>query len=83
MVVHEAQVSQADLDAAVAVLTDPELVALLDLARPPCDPPTDVWDSMLLVDDEARHANGVTFCTDAPIAAARAALDDLVDRYLP
>ena len=83
VVVHKAQVSQEDLDAAVAVLTDPDLVALLDLAGPPCEPPTDIYDSMLLVEEDARHSNSVTFCTDAPIAAARAALDDLVETYLP
>ena len=83
VVVHQAQVSQEDLDAAVAVLTDPELVALLDLAGPPCEPPTDIYDSMILVEEDARHSNSVTFCNDAPIAAARAALDDLVEAYLP
>ena len=83
VVVHEAQVSREDLDAAVAVLTDPELVALLDLAGPPCEPPTDIYDSMLLVEEDARHSNSVTFCSDAPITAARAVLDDLVESYLP
>lgn len=83
VVVHQAQVSQADLDAAVPVLTDPALVALLDRAQPPCEPPSDIFDSMTLVEEDARYSNGVTFCTDEPIAAARAVLDDLAETYLP
>jgi hypothetical protein len=83
VVVHEATVSQSDLDEAIAVLTDPALVALLDLGEPPCEPPTDVFDSMLLVEDGDRHTNSVTLCDDDPIVAARAALDDIADAYLP
>ncbi len=83
VVIHEAQVSAGDMEEVVAVLTDPDLVALLDLAQPPCEPPTDVYEDMTLVVDSQRHGNAVTFCDDAPIVAARAALADLADRYLP
>jgi hypothetical protein len=38
---------------------------------------------MTLVDDDRRHSNGVTFCDDAPIVAARAAITDLADQYVP
>lgn len=82
-VVHEATITGAELDEVVAVVTDPDLVALLDLRQPPCDQPTDVWDAMTLVVDETRHDNDVTFCDDEPIVAARAALDELAAAYFP
>lgn len=83
VVVHEAEVSPADLADAIAVLTDRDLVALLDLGEPPCEPPTDVFEQMLLVAGGREHANSTTFCEDAPLVAARAALDDLADAYFP
>lgn len=82
-VIHEAEITQAELDEVIRVVTDPDLVAILDLGRPPCEPPTDVFESMMLVLDDGRHGNSVTFCDDAPLVAARAALDDLVDAYFP
>ena len=83
MVIHEAQVSAGDLADIIPILTDADLVALLDLHQPRCEPPTDVFEDMTLVDDDRRHSNAVTFCDDAPIAAARAAITDLADQYVP
>lgn len=83
VVVHEAQVSAGDLADVIPILTDADLVRLLDLQQPPCEPPTDVYEDMTLVDADRRHSNGVTFCDDAPIVAARAAITDLADRYVP
>jgi len=82
-VVHEATITAAELDHVVAVVTAPDLVALLDLRHPPCPEVADAWDEMTLVDDEASHDNVVTFCDDDPIVAARAALDDLAAAYVP
>jgi hypothetical protein len=81
--VHEATITAGELDEIVAIVTDPDLVALLDLRHPPCPEVADAWDEMTLVDDDASHDNVVTFCDDDPIVAARAALDDLAAAYVP
>jgi hypothetical protein len=81
--VHEAMVPAADRDAVVATLTDPALVSLLDLGKPPCPPPTDVGESMTLSAGGRKHTNQVTLCQQPPIAAARGALEKLVQTYLP
>jgi hypothetical protein len=80
--VYEAMVSAADRDAAIAVLTDPALIAALDLGKPPCQPPTDLFETMILVAGDRMHGNSVTGCMQPPIAAARAMLDKLVQKYL-
>jgi hypothetical protein len=82
-VVHQATISAAELDQVVAIVTDPELVALLDLRHPPCPEVADAWDQMTLFEDDARHDNVVTFCDDDPIVAARAALDELAAAHVP
>jgi len=82
-VVHQATITAAELDDIVAVVTDPDLVALLDLRHPPCAEVADAWDEMTLLDDASRHDNVVTFCDDDPIVAARTALDDLASAYVP
>lgn len=80
---HVATVSAADLTAAIAVLTDPALVDLLDAGQPPCSSPTDIFESMTLTDSAGEHRNSVTFCGLDPIAAARKTLQDLADKYIP
>ena len=80
---HEATVTPAELDAAIAVLTDPALVSLLDLGRAPCEPPTDFSESMTLVEGGTTHENSVTACDHAPLAAVRATLEALVATYAP
>ena len=82
VVVHETMVSAADRDAAIAVLTDPALVSLLDLGKSPCQPPTDIFEAMTLTAGGRQHTNSVTFCRDAPIEAARRALQKLLEKYL-
>lgn len=81
---EQATVSDSDLAEAILVLTDAELVTLLDLDEPPCIPPTDIWESMTLTElDGLEHDNGTTFCDQAPIVAARNLLNRLADEYLP
>jgi len=81
--VHEATVMADDLAAAIVVLTDPELIALLDGASPACLPPTDVFESMELTLGGVVHENDTTTCDQAPIAAARAQMDALRTTYVP
>jgi hypothetical protein len=81
-VVHEAMVSASDRDAAIAALTDPALVALLDQPGPLCQPPTDVFEGMSLMAGGKVHKNSVTFCTQPPLTAAKGALSKLVAQYL-
>ena len=83
VVVHEAEVTPGELAEAALVLTDRDLVALLDLDEPPCLPPSDVFEQMQLVAAGREHANDTTFCEDAPLEAARAALDQLVAAHIP
>lgn len=83
VVIHQAEVTPEEFDAAVAVFTDPDLVALLDLGEPPCEPPTDVVEQMTLYAGGLQHSNSVTLCDDAPLAAARTVLDDLATTYFP
>jgi hypothetical protein len=82
VVVHEATVPAADRDTAIAVLTDPALVKLLDQPGPPCQPPTDISEVMVLSAGGQPHKNSVTLCTQQPIESARSVLDKLVFRYL-
>ncbi|HXU83984.1 MAG TPA: hypothetical protein VN914_21465 [Polyangia bacterium] len=82
MAVHEAMVPAAERDATIAVLTDPALVSLLDLGKPPCQPPTDVGETMTLTAGGKKHSNSVTFCQQPPIENARQALNKLVQKYL-
>lgn len=81
--VIEALISQADLDAAVPVFTDPALIALLDGPDPACDPPTDIFESMTVQIAGIPHDSGTTFCDQPPIAAARAMATMLRDTYAP
>jgi hypothetical protein len=83
VVIHQAEVTPEELDAAVAVFTDRDLVALLDLGEPPCVPPSDIDEQMTLFAGGAQHSNSVTLCEDPPLEAARAALDDLAATYFP
>ena len=80
--IHTATVNDFDLANAIKVLTDSGLVAILDASEPPCSPPTDIFESMQLVDGDGEHRVGVTFCSGPEIDAARAVLDDLTATYL-
>ncbi|RLB57044.1 MAG: hypothetical protein DRJ42_01525 [Deltaproteobacteria bacterium] len=81
--VHEATVTPAELGSAVSVLTDPALIELLAMDEAPCSPPTDVYESMSLALDGTTYDNSTTFCRQAPLAAARAALHALAETYAP
>jgi hypothetical protein len=82
--VREATVSETDRVVAIAILTDADLIAALDLPTPPCgDPPTDVFESMTLVLDGVTHSNTTPWCDLSPIDAARRTMDNLSATYLP
>jgi hypothetical protein len=83
VVIHEATVTAQELAGAIEVLTDPDLVALLDLGEPPCEPPTDIGENMTLVARGVEHSNSTTVCDDPPLVAARETLQALVDAYWP
>lgn len=81
--VTEAQVAPEDFDAAVAVFADAALIALLDGPDPVCDPPTDIFESMLVDLDGTEHKADTTFCAQPPVAAAREMAQSLADKYAP
>ena len=81
--VIEADVSEEDFLAAVAVFADPALVALLDGPDPACNPPTDIFESMLLELGGVTHDVTTTACQQPPIAAAREMAGSLVTKYVP
>ncbi len=81
--VTEVDIAADDFTAAVAVFTDPALIAILDGPDPACDPPTDIFESMLLQIDGADHDTATTLCDQPPIVAARAKANELEDKYVP
>lgn len=81
--VKEVEISAGDFAAAVQVFADPDLVALLDGVDPLCDPPTDIFESMLLEIDKASHDATTTTCDQPPLAAARMMANDLRTKYVP
>ena len=81
--VHEATVSASDLGAAVPVLTNPELEALLGGPVLPCSIVTDSVVTMELVLADGALRNNVTTCEDPPIEAARTTMRQLAESYLP
>jgi hypothetical protein len=81
---QEARVTDEELARAVAILTDVELVQLLDLDETPCTPVADLTESMTLYElDGAEHSNHTTLCDQAPITAARDVIEGLSDAYFP
>jgi hypothetical protein len=81
--VGSANVTPTELANAIAVLADPALVELLDASSPPCVPPTDIFESMKLVEGGVRHQNSTTMCDNPPVKAARDVIYQLGDKYLP
>jgi hypothetical protein len=75
--VHEMVVEPHVLDRAAAILTDPDLFALLDPAGTPCTQPTDIFESLTVVSEGRQHTDPITFCHTRPIAAARSFLNEL------
>ena len=78
-----AQVSAQDLADAIAVFTDPALVALLDDTEPPCVPPDDIFEQMTVEIDGMLFDNSTTACKNAQIVAARDMAMQLQDTYVP
>jgi hypothetical protein len=78
-----AMVTSAELSAAITVFTDAELVKLLDAKTPPCQPPTDIFESMEVIEGSRTHKNSTTTCSNKPVAAARDAINRLAEKYLP
>ncbi len=81
--VTEIDISPEDFAAAVAVFTDPALLAILDGPDPACNPPTDIFEDMLVQIDGADHDAATTLCDQPPIAAARDKANELADKYVP
>lgn len=81
--VIEVEIDEADFSAAVAVFADPKLIALLDQVEPLCDPPTDVFEQMLVELDGGAHEKDTTTCQQPALTAARDAAEALVMKYVP
>lgn len=80
--IHTATVTDIDLRAAIKVLTAPGLLDVLDAGSAPCTPPTDIFESLLLVDGDGEHSESVTGCAGTEIDAARATMTSLMNKYL-
>lgn len=80
--IHSAVVNDFDLHAAIKVLTAPGLIGVLDAVAPPCEPPTDIFESLSLVDGDGEHRQSVTGCSGPEIDAARATMSGLMEKYL-
>jgi hypothetical protein len=78
---YEVVVSAEEREAAIAALTDPALIAILQGGQPACQPPTDIFEGMTVVFEGATYDNTTTTCDAAPLRAARAALTELVNAY--
>ena len=79
----EFTVTDAELEDAVAVLTDDALIYLLRLDQAPCITPTDIYEGMTLNMSGEEIHNSVTFCDNAALTDARATLNTLADAYAP
>lgn len=79
--VHEAHLSAEDLESAIQVATNPELVKRLRGGSYPCGHVTDVSNDFVL-DLEGEHlVQEVTVCNWPEVQAIREKLRDLEDRY--
>ncbi len=81
--VTEAQISAEDFTAAVQVFAAADLVALLDAPDPLCNPPTDIFEAMLVEIDGGSHDADTTTCEQAPLVAARDMANMLAMKYAP
>lgn len=81
--VIEVEISEEDFAAAVLVFTDAELLALLDAPDPLCDPPTDIFEDMLVEVDGVTHDATTTTCDQPPLFDAREMIDALLAEYVP
>lgn len=81
--VTEAEISAEDFTAAVQVFAAADLVALLDAPDPLCNPPTDIFEAMLVEIDGGSHDADTTTCEQAPLVAARDMANMLAMKYAP
>jgi hypothetical protein len=81
--VDETMITPFEFSVAVKAFADPELLALLDGPEPLCDPPTDIFESMLSVVDGVEHEATTTACDQPPLVNAREMAQSLVDMYFP
>ena len=81
--VTEVQLSAEDFAAAALVFSDPALWALLDDPSLDCNPPTDVFEGMVVEFDGVAHESTTTNCSQPAIAAARTMAEALHSSYLP
>ena len=79
--IHEYTVTDDELDELIAIVTDDELVDILMQDEPPCEGPTDIYESMTLSAGGEQHHNSVTFCGGPALDAARDAMRNLADKY--
>ena len=81
---HTTTVTQAELDAAIPVLTNSSLIALLDLPGEICLQPTDSYETMTLWTMEGKtHTHATTGCSNQSIENARQMLNALANSYFP
>jgi hypothetical protein len=80
--ISSAQLSDADREAALAVLTDPDLFSLLQ-APPGCPFIPDTAVEMWLEIGDVTVVASIAQCTQAPIVAADEMMRTLQKRYLP
>jgi hypothetical protein len=82
--IHTTSVTQAEFDAAVPVLTDNSLIALLDLPGEICPLLYDIHETMTLWTMEGKtHSHATAGCSNQSIKNARQILDDLANSYFP
>lgn len=79
--VHEAHLSAEDLESAIQVATDPELVKLLRAGPYPCGHVTDMSNDLVLELEGEHLVQEVTVCNWPEVQALRQTLRDLEDRY--
>lgn len=81
--VTEVEISEDDFTVAAQEFADPALIALLDGPDPVCDPPTDIFETMQVIEDANIHDAATTGCDQIPVANARDAAQALMMKYVP
>lgn len=79
--VIEVEVSEEDFLAAAQEFADPALIALLDGPDPVCNPPTDIFETMQVTENDNVHDAATTGCNVLPVANARDAANALMMKY--
>jgi len=79
--IYEAVLTDREMKTIIQVVTAPALLELLDNEVPPCDPPTDIVETMTVVVDGSEFSNMTTSCENQPLMATRALVDSLIANY--